>query len=635
MPIITLPDGSQRQFAHSVSVMDVAADIGPGLAKACIAGRVNGELVDACELIEADAALAIITAKDEEGLDILRHSCAHLLGHAIKQLWPQTKMAIGPVIDNGFYYDVDLDRTLTDEDLAALEERMLALVAKDYDVIKKKVSWQEARDVFEARGESYKVEILDQNIARDDQPGLYHHEEYIDMCRGPHVPNMRHCHHFKLLKMSGAYWRGDSNNKMLQRIYGTAWADKKQLKAYLQRLEEAAKRDHRKIGKQLDLYHMQEEAPGMVFWHNDGWTIFRELETFIRGKLKEYDYQEVKGPFMMDRVLWERSGHWEKYAQAMFTTQSENREYAIKPMNCPGHVQIFNQGLKSYRDLPLRMAEFGSCHRNEPSGSLHGLMRVRGFTQDDAHIFCTEEQIMEEVSGCIRMVYDVYGTFGFENIVVKLSTRPEQRIGSDEMWDRAEKALAEALELNGLKYDLQPGEGAFYGPKIEFTLHDCLDRAWQCGTVQLDFALPGRLGATYVGENNDRHVPVMIHRAILGSIERFIGILTEEYAGLFPTWLAPTQAVVMNITDNQADYAVKVAKALNDAGLRAKADLRNEKIGFKIREHTLKRVPFMLVCGDKEVEAGKIAVRTRKGADLGTYPVEEFIALLTQEVQTR
>ncbi|UXB11829.1 threonine--tRNA ligase [Aeromonas dhakensis] len=635
MPIITLPDGSQRQFAHAVSVMDVAADIGPGLAKACIAGRVNGELVDACELIEADASLAIITAKDEEGLDILRHSCAHLLGHAIKQLWPQTKMAIGPVIDNGFYYDIDLDRTLTDEDLAALEERMLALVAKDYDVVKKKVSWQEARDVFEARGETYKVEILDQNIARDDQPGLYHHEEYIDMCRGPHVPNMRHCHHFKLQKMSGAYWRGDSNNKMLQRIYGTAWADKKQLKAYLQRLEEAAKRDHRKIGKQLDLYHMQEEAPGMVFWHNDGWTIFRELETFIRGKLKEYDYQEVKGPFMMDRVLWERSGHWEKYAQAMFTTQSENREYAIKPMNCPGHVQIFNQGLKSYRDLPLRMAEFGSCHRNEPSGSLHGLMRVRGFTQDDAHIFCTEEQIMEEVSACIRMVYDVYGTFGFENIVVKLSTRPEQRIGSDEAWDRAEAALAEALVQNGLKYDLQPGEGAFYGPKIEFTLHDCLDRAWQCGTVQLDFALPGRLGATYVGEDNERHVPVMIHRAILGSLERFIGILTEEYAGLFPTWLAPTQAVVMNITDNQADYAVKVAKALNDAGLRAKADLRNEKIGFKIREHTLKRVPFMLVCGDKEVEAGKIAVRTRKGADLGSYPVEELIALLTQEVQTR
>ncbi|MCS3459179.1 threonine--tRNA ligase [Aeromonas sp. BIGb0445] len=635
MPIITLPDGSQRQFAQAVSVMDVAADIGPGLAKACIAGRVNGELVDACELIEADAQLSIITAKDEEGLEILRHSCAHLLGHAIKQLWPQTKMAIGPVIDNGFYYDVDLDHTLTEEDMAALEARMLELADKDYDVVKKRVSWQEARDVFAARGESYKVEILDQNIARDDKPGLYHHEEYVDMCRGPHVPNMRHCHHFKLQKMSGAYWRGDSNNKMLQRIYGTAWADKKQLKAYLQRLEEAAKRDHRKIGKQLDLYHMQEEAPGMVFWHNDGWTIFRELETFMRTKLREYDYQEVKGPSMMDRVLWERSGHWDKYAQGMFTTQSENREYAIKPMNCPGHVQIFNQGLKSYRDLPLRMAEFGSCHRNEPSGSLHGLMRVRGFTQDDAHIFCTEDQIMEEVSACIRMVYDVYGTFGFENIVVKLSTRPEQRIGSDEAWDRAEAALAEALVLNGLEYDLQPGEGAFYGPKIEFTLHDCLDRAWQCGTVQLDFALPGRLGATYVGEDNERHVPVMIHRAILGSIERFIGILTEEYAGLFPTWLAPTQAVVMNITDNQADYAVKVAKALNDAGLRAKADLRNEKIGFKIREHTLKRVPFMLVCGDKEVEAGQIAVRTRKGADLGTYPVEELIALLSQEVQTR
>ena len=635
MPIITLPDGSQRQFPHAVSVMDVAADIGPGLAKACIAGRVNGELVDACELIEADASLAIITAKDEDGLDILRHSCAHLLGHAIKQLWPQTKMAIGPVIDNGFYYDVDLDRTLTDEDLAALEERMLALAAKDYDVVKKKVSWQEARDVFEARGETYKVEILDQNIARDDQPGLYHHEEYVDMCRGPHVPNMRHCHHFKLQKMSGAYWRGDSNNKMLQRIYGTAWADKKQLKAYLQRLEEAAKRDHRKIGKQLDLYHMQEEAPGMVFWHNDGWTIFRELETFIRGKLKEYDYQEVKGPFMMDRVLWERSGHWEKYAQAMFTTQSENREYAIKPMNCPGHVQIFNQGLKSYRDLPLRMAEFGSCHRNEPSGSLHGLMRVRGFTQDDAHIFCTEDQIMEEVSACIRMVYDVYGTFGFENIVVKLSTRPEQRIGSDEAWDRAEAALAEALVLNGLKYDLQPGEGAFYGPKIEFTLHDCLDRAWQCGTVQLDFALPGRLGATYVGEDNERHVPVMIHRAILGSLERFIGILTEEYAGLFPTWLVPTQAVVMNITDNQADYAVKVAKALNDAGLRAKADLRNEKIGFKIREHTLKRVPYMLVCGDKEMEAGEIAVRTRKGVDLGKFKVTDLVEKLRKEISTR
>ena len=635
MPVITLPDGSQRAFDHAVSVYDVAASIGAGLAKACIAGRVNGELVDACDLIELDSTLSIITAKDQEGLEILRHSCAHLLGHAIKQLWPETKMAIGPVIDNGFYYDVDLERTLTEEDIQALEARMLELAQKDYDVVKKKVSWQEARDVFESRGETYKVAILDENIARDDKPGLYHHEEYIDMCRGPHVPNMRFCHHFKLQKTSGAYWRGDAKNKMLQRIYGTAWADKKQLSAYLQRLEEAAKRDHRKIGKQLDLYHMQEEAPGMVFWHNDGWTIFRELETFIRQKLREYDYEEVKGPFMMDRVLWERSGHWDKYADAMFTTSSENREYAIKPMNCPGHVQIFNQGLKSYRDLPLRMAEFGSCHRNEPSGSLHGLMRVRGFTQDDAHIFCAENQIQDEVSSCIRMVYDTYSTFGFQNIAVKLSTRPEKRIGSDEMWDRAEEALSEALKHNNIEFELQPGEGAFYGPKIEFTLHDCLDRAWQCGTIQLDFALPGRLGATYVGEDNERHVPVMIHRAILGSIERFIGILTEETAGYFPLWLAPLQAVVMNITDNQADYVKQVVNTLNESGIRAKADLRNEKIGFKIREHTLKRVPFMLVCGDKEVEAGKIAVRTRKGADLGSYPVEELIALLTQEVQTR
>ncbi len=635
MPVITLPDGSQRSFDAPVSVMDVALNIGPGLAKACIAGRVNGELVDACEVISADAQLAIITAKDPEGVDILRHSCAHLLGHAIKQLWPNTRMAIGPVIDNGFYYDVDLDRAITEEDLQALELRMHELAQKDYDVVKRRVTWQEARDVFDARGESYKVAILDENIARDDMPGLYYHEEYIDMCRGPHVPNMRFCHHFKLQKVAGAYWRGDSKNKMLQRIYGTAWADKKQLSAYLQRLEEAAKRDHRKIGKQLDLYHMQEEAPGMVFWHHDGWTIFRELETFIRHKLNEYDYQEVKGPFMMDRVLWERSGHWDKYADAMFTTSSENREYAIKPMNCPGHVQIFNQGLKSYRDLPLRMAEFGSCHRNEPSGSLHGLMRVRGFTQDDAHIFCSEAQIQEEVSGCIKMVYDTYSTFGFENIAVKLSTRPEKRIGSDDMWDRAEHGLEAALQANGLAYQLQPGEGAFYGPKIEFTLHDCLDRAWQCGTIQLDFALPGRLGATYVGEDNERHVPVMIHRAILGSLERFIGILTEEYAGYFPTWLAPVQVVVANITDNQADYVNQVVRQLNEVGIRAKADLRNEKIGFKIREHTLKRVPFMLVCGDKEVETGEIAVRTRKGTDLGKFKVVDFIAALQQEIQSR
>ena len=635
MPIITLPDGSQRQFDNPVSVLEVAQSIGAGLAKATIAGRVNGERRDACDIIDQDATLEIITAKDEDGLEIIRHSCAHLLGHAIKQLFPDVKMAIGPTIENGFYYDVDLDRSLTQEDLDALEKRMLELAKTNYDVVKKRVSWQEARDTFEARNEPYKMAILDENIKRTATPALYHHEEYIDMCRGPHVPNMRFCHHFKLQKIAGAYWRGDSKNKMLQRIYGTAWADKKQLAEYLTRLEEAAKRDHRRIGKALDLYHMQEEAPGMVFWHNDGWTIFRELETFVRTKLKEYDYQEVKGPFMMDRVLWERTGHWQNYADLMFTTQSENREYAIKPMNCPGHVQIFNQGLKSYRDLPIRMAEFGSCHRNEPSGSLHGLMRVRGFTQDDAHIFCTEDQIESEVTSCIKMVYDIYSTFGFTNIAVKLSTRPENRIGSDEMWGRAEAGLAAALAHNGLEYEIQEGEGAFYGPKIEFALRDCLGREWQCGTVQLDFALPGRLDASYVAEDNGRRTPVMIHRAILGSIERFIGIITEEYAGFFPAWLAPVQAVVMNITDSQADYVQKVVKQLSDLGLRVKADLRNEKVGFKIREHTLRRVPYMLVCGDKEIAEGKIAVRTRKGADLGTFAVEEFAQILKNQVRAR
>ncbi|OOF47495.1 threonine--tRNA ligase [Rodentibacter trehalosifermentans] len=635
MPIITLPDGSQRQFDRPVSVLEVAQDIGAGLAKATIAGRVNGERRDACDLIEQDATLEIITAKDEDGLEIIRHSCAHLLGHAIKQLFPDVKMAIGPTIENGFYYDVDLDRSLTQEDLEAIEKRMLELAKTNYDVVKKRVSWQEARDTFEQRGEPYKMAILDENIERTATPALYHHEEYIDMCRGPHVPNMRFCHHFKLQKVAGAYWRGDSKNKMLQRIYGTAWADKKQLAEYLQRLEEAAKRDHRKIGKALDLYHMQEEAPGMVFWHNDGWTIFRELETFVRTKLKEYDYQEVKGPFMMDRVLWEKTGHWQNYGDLMFTTQSENREYAIKPMNCPGHVQIFNQGLKSYRDLPIRMAEFGSCHRNEPSGSLHGLMRVRGFTQDDAHIFCTEDQIESEVTSCIKMVYDIYSTFGFNDIYVKLSTRPENRIGSDEMWDRAEAGLAAALAHNQLKYEVQEGEGAFYGPKIEFALRDSLGREWQCGTVQLDFALPDRLEATYVAEDNGRKTPVMIHRAILGSIERFIGIITEEYAGFFPPWLAPTQAVVMNITDSQADYVQQVAKRLSDAGLRVKTDLRNEKVGFKIREHTLRRVPYMLVCGDKEIAEGKVAVRTRKGVDLGSFSIEEFAEILKKQVRNR
>ncbi|MFC6439822.1 threonine--tRNA ligase [Bowmanella sp. JS7-9] len=635
MPVITLPDGSQRHFDHSVSTMDIANDIGPGLAKATIAGKVNGELVDACDLIENDAAVQIITARDQEGLEIIRHSCAHLLGHAIKQLWPNTKMAIGPVIDNGFYYDVDMEQSLSQDDLDALEKRMNELAKTSYDVIKKKVSWQEARDVFAARGESYKMEILDENVSKDDRPGLYHHEEYIDMCRGPHVPNMKFCQHFKIMKVAGAYWRGNSDNKMLQRIYGTAWADKKQLSAYLQRLEEAEKRDHRKIGKTLDLFHWQEEAPGMVFWHNDGWTIYTELEHFVRKKLREYHYQEVKGPLMMDRSLWEKSGHWDKYAENMFTTESEKREYAIKPMNCPGHVQIFNQGLKSYRDLPLRMAEFGCCHRNEPSGALHGLMRVRGFTQDDAHIFCTEEQILAEVGGCIDMVYDTYKTFGFDKVVVKLSTRPEKRVGSDEIWDKAEAALAEALNSKGIEFQYLPGEGAFYGPKIEFTLHDCLDRAWQCGTVQLDFSMPNRLGSTYVAEDGERKVPVMIHRAILGSLERFIGILTEEFAGFFPFWLAPQQAVIVNITDNQAEYARKVEKTLRDEGFRAKSDLRNEKIGFKIREHTLRRVPFMLVVGDQEMAQGQVALRTRRGVDLGKFTIEQVVELFKEQYNTK
>ncbi|GLR70190.1 threonine--tRNA ligase [Agaribacter marinus] len=635
MPIVTLPDGSQRSFENAVSVLDVAMDIGPGLAKATIAGKVNGELVDAIDLIEEDANLQIITAKDDAGLEILRHSCAHLVGHAIKQLYPDVKMAIGPVIDNGFYYDVDLDTPLNQEDLDKIEKRMLELAKTNYSVIKKVVSWQEARDTFESRGESYKMQILDENIEKSDKPGLYHHEEYIDMCRGPHVPNMKFCQHFKLMKVAGAYWRGNSDNKMLQRIYGTAWADKKQLKAYLNRLEEAEKRDHRKIGKTLDLFHWQEEAPGMVFWHNDGWTIYTELESFIRRKLHEYDYDEVKGPLMMDRSLWEKSGHWDKYAENMFTTESEKREYAIKPMNCPGHVQIFNQGLKSYRDLPLKMAEFGCCHRNEPSGALHGLMRVRGFTQDDAHIFCTEEQILDEVSSCIKMVYDTYGTFGFDKIAVKLSTRPEKRVGSDEIWDKSEKALADALKANDIEFEYQPGEGAFYGPKIEFTLYDCLDRAWQCGTVQLDFSMPGRLGSTFVDEDGERKVPVMIHRAILGSLERFIGILTEEFAGAFPTWLSPTQVVIANITDSQAEYVSEVESALKSSGIRVKRDVRNEKIGFKIREHTLKKVPYMLVIGEKEKESGAVAVRTRKGKDLGVMSVDEFTTLLLEDINSK
>ncbi|MDT9587133.1 MAG: threonine--tRNA ligase [Candidatus Arsenophonus melophagi] len=632
MPLITLIDGSQRKYGHAISVIDIAHDISSELAKSCIAGRVNGKLVDASELIDDHAQLDFITNKDQEGIEIIRHSCAHLLGHAIKQLWPTTKMATGLTIENGFYYDIDFGHPFSQRDLKILEQRMRELAKKNYDVITKQVSWQQARDTFVARGEDYKVKILDESINKNDDLGIYLHEEYIDMCRGPHVPNMRFCHYFKLQKVSGVYWRGNSKNKMLQRIYGTAWANKNQLTNYLLRLKESAQRDHRKIGKQLDLYHMQEEAPSMVFWHNDGLVIFREIEAFLRTKLNEYQYQEVKGPLMMDRILWEKTGHWENYKENMFTTSSENREYCIKPMNCPGHVQIFNQGLKSYCDLPLRMAEFGNCHRNEPSGALHGLMRVRSFTQDDAHIFCTEDQILSEVKSCIKMIYDVYATFGFEKIAVKLSTRPEKRIGTDMQWDRAESDLAKAL--TDIKFDYQHSEGAFYGPKIEFTLYDCLDRAWQCGTVQLDFALPSRLGAYYIDKHNERHVPVMIHRAILGSLERFIGILTEQYAGFFPTWLAPLQMVITNITDSQGNFVKKIAEELSKCGLRVKADLRNKKIGFKIREHTLRRVPYILVCGNKEVESNTVSVRSRYGKDLGTFDVTTFVEKVLDEIHT-
>ncbi|WP_083172374.1 threonine--tRNA ligase [secondary endosymbiont of Trabutina mannipara] len=632
MLVITLPSGIQRKFANPVSTIDIARDICPKLAKYCIAGSVNGKLVDAVDIIDHNAEIVIFTAKDEVSLEIIRYSCAHLLGHAIKQLWPNTKMVIGSIIDKGFYYDIDRDISLTKNDLNLLEIRMHKLAEKNYDIIKEKVSWKQARDIFINRGEDYKVAFLDEEISRNTYLELYHYEEYIDICCGIHVPNIRFCHNFSIEKISGVYWRGNNKNKMLQRIYGTAWENKKKLNTYLQQLEEAVKRDHRKIGKQLDLYHIKEDAPGMVFWHNDGWTIFKELESFIRSKLKLYQYQEVKGPFMIDRVLWEKTGHWDNYAENIFTTSSENREYCIKPMNCLGHVLIFNQGLKSYRDLPVRMAEFGSCHRNEPSGSLHGLMRVRGFTQDDAHIFCTEDQIQDEVNNCIKMVYNVYSTFGFENILVKLSTRPEKRIGNDDTWNRAEHYLATALIENNITFEYKPGDGAFYGPKIEFTLLDCLDRSWQCGTVQLDFSLPGRLNAFYIGENNVRTAPVMIHRAILGSIERFIGILTEEYAGFYPTWMAPLQVVVMNITDNQSIYVAKLTEQLSAEGIRVKADLRNETIGLKIREHTLRRVPYMLVCGDKEMATSNVAVRTNRGKDLGRINVKDFIAKLKQEI---
>ena len=634
MPVITLPDGSQRTFEHPVTILDVAQSIGAGLAKATVAGRVNGRLLDATDLITDDATLSIITPKDPEGVEIIRHSCAHLVGHAVKQLFPEAKMVIGPVIDEGFYYDVAIERPFTPDDMQAIEKRMNELINQDYDVIKKLTPRAEVIEIFTQRGEDYKLRLIE-DMPNETEMGLYFHQEYVDMCRGPHVPNTRFLKSFKLTRFSGAYWRGDSKNEQLQRIYGTAWADKKQLAAYVKRIEEAEKRDHRKLGKRLDLFHMQEEAPGMVFWHPNGWTLYQVLEQYMRKVQRENGYLEIKTPQVVDRILWEKSGHWANYADNMFITESESRDYAIKPMNCPCHVQVYNQGLKSYRELPLRLAEFGSCHRNEPSGALHGIMRVRGFTQDDAHIFCTEDQMQSESADFIRLTQKVYADFGFDDIELKLSTRPEQRVGTDEQWDRAEKALADALDSAGLEYDLQPGEGAFYGPKIEFSLRDCLGRVWQCGTLQLDFNLPERLDAEYVSEDNSRQHPVMLHRAILGSFERFIGILIEHYEGAFPAWLAPTQATIMNISEKQSEFAQKVEKKLLESEFRVTSDLRNEKIGFKIREHTLLKVPYLLVIGDREVETQTIAVRTRGGEDLGSMTVEQFSELLDAAVSRR
>ncbi|MGF2635513.1 threonine--tRNA ligase [Acinetobacter johnsonii] len=634
MPIITLPNGDQKQFDQAVSVMDVALSIGPGLAKNTVAGKVDGRLVDASDLITTDASLQIITPKDEEGVEIIRHSCAHLVGHAVKQLFPEAKMVIGPVIEDGFYYDIFSAKPFTPEDMVAIEERMKKLIDQDYDVIKKMTPRDEVIAEFTARGEEYKLRLI-ADMPEETEMGLYYHQDYLDMCRGPHVPNTKFLKAFKLTKMSGAYWRGDAKNEQLQRIYGTAWADKKQLAAYIKRIEEAEKRDHRKIGKALDLFHMQEEAPGMVFWHPNGWTIYQVLEQYMRKVQQDNGYLEIRTPQVVDFTLWEKSGHAANYADNMFTTHSENRNYAVKPMNCPCHVQVFNQGLKSYRDLPIRLAEFGSCHRNEPSGSLHGIMRVRGFTQDDAHIFCTKEQIGPEVADFIQLTLDVYKDFGFEDVQMKLSTRPEKRVGDDALWDMAEKSLADALDAAGLEWELQPGEGAFYGPKIEFSLKDCLGRVWQCGTIQCDFNLPERLDASYVTEDNDRDQPVMLHRAILGSFERFIGILIEHYAGFMPPWLTPIQACVMNITDSQAEACESVVAKLKENGLRAISDLRNEKIGFKIRERTLERIPYLLVLGDREVEEGTVNVRTRSGTNLGTMSIDAFVDLVKAAVAER
>jgi threonyl-tRNA synthetase len=630
MPIITLPDNSQREFEHPVTVAEVAASIGAGLAKAALAGKVNDRLVDTSFVIKEDAQLAIITDRDEAGLEIIRHSCAHLMAQAVKSLFPEAQVTIGPVVENGFYYDFAYKTSFTPEDLDKIQAKMEEFVAQDFKVTRSVMSRDEAVQFFRAQDEEYKAQIIE-SIPPDQELSLYQQGDFIDLCRGPHVPNLGKLKAFKLRKLAGAYWRGDSNNEMLQRIYGTAWGTKKELKAYLHKLAEAEKRDHRKLGKQMDLFHVQEEAPGMMFWHDKGWRIYLTIQAYIRHQLRQRGYQEVHTPQLVDRSLWEKSGHWDKFGDDMFTTHSENREYAIKPMNCPCHIQIFNQGLKSYRDLPLRLAEFGSCHRNEASGTLHGLMRIRSFVQDDAHIFCTEAQIQQEVSDFIDLLFKVYADFGFQNVIIKLSTRPAKRVGSDDVWDKAEKALELALNQKQLDWELQPGEGAFYGPKIEFVLKDCLDRPWQCGTIQVDFSMPGRLGAEYVAADNSKQVPVMLHRAILGSLERFVGILIEEHAGALPTWLAPVQAVILSITEQQVDYAQQIESNLQKEGFHVISDLRNEKIGFKIREHTLQKVPYLLIVGGREVETQQITVRLRNGEDKGAMPLETFIEQLRSE----
>ncbi len=634
MITITLPDGSRREFDGPVTVAEVAAAIGPGLAKATVAGKVDGRLVDASDRIEHDASLQIVTAKDADGVEIIRHSCAHLIGHAVKQLYPSAKMVIGPVIDEGFYYDIAYERPFTPDDVTAIEQRMRELIDSEYDVIKKVTPRAEVIAVFSERGEDYKLRLVE-DMPDEKAMGLYYHQEYVDMCRGPHVPNTRFLKAFKLTKVSGAYWRGDSNNEQLQRIYGTAWADKKQLDAYIQRVEEAEKRDHRKLARQLDLFHQQEEAPGMIFWHPKGWALWQQIEQYMRQVYRESGYHEVRCPQILDVTLWKKSGHWDNYKENMFFTESEKRDYALKPMNCPGHVQVYNAGLHSYRDLPIRYGEFGSCHRNEPSGALHGIMRVRAFTQDDGHIFCTEDQVEAEVTAFHHQALAVYETFGFAEIEVKLALRPESRLGSDEVWDKAEAALRGALSACGVQWTELPGEGAFYGPKIEYHLKDAIGRAWQLGTMQVDFMMPERLGAEYVDEQSSRRHPVMLHRAIVGSMERFIGILIEHYAGLMPSWLAPVQAIVMGITDKQADYVEQVRKALANQGFRVESDLRNEKIGYKIREHTLQRVPYLLVAGDREKEQGTIAVRTRSGEDLGAMPLPAFEQRLHEDLAQR